>query len=152
MNAMSRTALNAYAKVQVDTSVEGASPHKLIDLLFEGALFAVSNAKGYMLRKEIAAKGKSISHAIAIIDDGLKNCLDMEVGGELALNLRALYAYMSYRLLQANLSNSVEPLDEVTHLLADLRGAWAMIDKPRAPASLSGLLAERNPAQNFGQA
>ena len=149
---MSRTALNAYAKVQVDTSVEGASPHKLIDLLFEGALFAVSDAKGHMQRKEIAAKGKAISHAIAIIDDGLKNCLDLKVGGELALNLRALYEYMSHRLLLANLKNEIEPLDEVTQLLGDLRGAWAMIEKPQAPVSLAAAAVARSPSLSHGKA
>ncbi len=128
MNLMNRTALNAYSKVQVDTSTEGASPHKLIDLLFEGAIFAVSNAKGHMERNEVAAKGKKISHAIAIIDDGLKNSLNLEAGGDLAVNLRDLYEYMSQKLLLANMDNDVGALDEVSRLLVDLRGAWATID------------------------
>jgi len=151
MNAMNRNALNAYAKVQVDTSTEGASPHKLIDLLFEGALFAIANAKGQMQRNETAAKGKSISHAIAIIDDGLKNCLDMKVGGELAQNLRALYEYMSHRLLVANMNNEIEPLEEVTRLLTDIRSAWAMIGKAKPAASLSAVATER-PSMAYGQA
>ncbi|OIQ86307.1 flagellar protein FliS [mine drainage metagenome] len=131
MSLMNHTALNAYAKVQVDTSTEGASPHKLIDLLYEGAIFAVSNAKGHMQRKEIADKGKKISHAITIIDDGLKNSLDLEAGGDLAVNLRDLYEYMSQKLLLANRDNDVEALDEVARLLVDLRSAWAAIGEAK---------------------
>ena len=134
MNLMNRSALNAYSKVQVDTSTEGASPHKLIDLLFEGAIFAVSNAKGHMERNEVAAKGKKISHAIAIIDDGLKNSLNLEAGGDLAVNLRDLYEYMSQKLLLANMDNDLGALDEVSRLLVDLRGAWATI-APVKPVS-----------------
>ena len=155
MSLMNRTALNAYSKLQVDTSTEGASPHKLIDLLFEGAIFAVSNAKGHMQRKEIADKGKKISHAITIIDDGLKNSLDLEVGGDLALNLRALYEYMSHKLVMANVNNDLDALDEVTRLLAELRGAWATIDQTKPVSAMPSTTTERadaRPSLSYGSA
>jgi len=124
---MNTKAINAYAKVGLDTSVTAADPHKLILLLYQGALLAISTAKNQMLRKDIAAKGKSISHAILIIDEGLKSSLDKNAGGELAQNLSALYEYMSQRLLVANLKNDVAALDEVSGLLAELKGAWEEI-------------------------
>ena len=125
MNAT--TAINAYANVGLETSVAAADPHKLILLLYQGALLAISSAKNQMLRKEIAAKGKSISHAILIIDAGLKSSLDKNAGGELAQNLSALYDYMNQRLLIANLKNDTAALDEVSGLLTDLKGAWEEI-------------------------
>lgn len=42
-------------------------------------------------------------------------------------NLSALYAYMSARLLEANLRNEVAMLDEVSRLLIELRGGWEAI-------------------------
>lgn len=87
-----------------------------------------------MLRNEIAAKGKSISHAILIIDSGLKASLDKNAGGDLAQNLSALYDYMSQRLLIANLKNDIDALDEVSGLLTDLKGAWEEIRPAVAPA------------------
>lgn len=125
MNAT--TAIKAYANVGMESSVLAADPHKLILLLYQGALTAISSAKNQILRKEISAKGKSISHAIAIIDNGLKASLDKNAGGELAQNLSALYDYMSQRLLIANLKNDPAVLDEVSGLLADLKGAWEEI-------------------------
>lgn len=129
-------AINAYNKVGIDSGVTSADPHKLISMLYQGALLAIANAKNGILRKDIPAKGKAISHAILIIDTGLNASLNKEVGGDLALNLSALYEYMSKRLLVANLNNDMEALDEVARLLADLKGAWEEIRQPAAtPAS-----------------
>lgn len=131
---MNTTAINAYAKADLDSSVTAADPHKLILLLYQGALLAISAARSQMLRKDllkdpaaIAAKGKSISHAILIIDDGLRASLDQNAGGEMAQNLFDLYVYMTERLLVANLKNDVTALDEVSRLLSDLKGAWEEI-------------------------
>lgn len=129
MNALARNALSAYSQVGVEVNVAIASPYKLILLLFDGALKAISLAKFNMQKNEIAAKGESISKAIAIIDQGLKLSLDVKAGGELAENLRALYEYMGMRLLHANLKNDMDALDEVSNLLTELRGAWAAIEK-----------------------
>jgi flagellar protein FliS len=119
--------INAYNSVSLESRVMGADPHKLISLLFEGALFAISDAKNGMLRKEIAVKGKFISKAIAIIGEGLNASLDKKVGGKLALDLSALYEYMVKRLVEANLTNDTKILDEVAHLLSELKGAWDTI-------------------------
>lgn len=144
MNATS--AINAYAHVELETSVATADPHKLIVLLYQGALLAISNAKNQMLRKEIAAKGKSISHAIMIIEEGLKASLDKNAGGELAQNLSDLYEYMSHRLLVANLKNDTKILDEVRHLLSDLKSAWEEI-RPQVTSGQSASSATAAPAR-----
>ncbi len=120
----SNTAINAYAKVRVESGVTAADPHKLISMLFEGALLAIGNARSSIQRKDIAAKGTAISKATAIIDEGLQASLDKNVGGELAHNLSALYEYMITRLVTANLNNDIAALDEVSRLLTDLKGAW----------------------------
>lgn len=152
------TAIKAYAKVGVESGVAAADPHKLISMLYQGALLAIANAKNSILRKDIAAKGIAISKAIAIIDEGLNASLDKNVGGELARNLSSLYEYMGVSLITANLKNDMAILDEVSRLLTDLKEAWdgirpgaakteanatpasAMIDQPSAglaPHSIS---------------
>ncbi len=117
----------AYSKVGVETGVGTADPHKLILMLFDGALLQVRTAGVAMDKKDIPAKGQAISKAIEIIVNGLKVSLDMNTGGELAGRLAALYDYMSERLLYANLRNNQPALDEVSGLLANLREAWASI-------------------------
>jgi flagellar protein FliS len=130
--------VNAYANVGLETGIAAASPHKLIVMLYDGALVALLGAKNSMAAGNIAAKGSSISKAITIIDNGLRASLDKEAGGEIAANLDALYDYMSRRLLQANLKNDAGIVDEVHRLLADLRGAWVTIgEKLAQPAATS---------------
>ncbi|VTR43098.1 Flagellar protein fliS [Serratia fonticola] len=80
-----------------------------------------------MNQGNIAGKGLAISKAINIIDNGLKNGLNHEQGGEIADNLAALYDYMKRRLMQANLHNDVAALDEVSGLLENIADAWRQI-------------------------
>lgn len=128
--------VNAYAKVGMETSVISASPHKLIVLLYDGALAAIRNAAKHMAAGNIVEKGAAISKALDIIDNGLRASLDKKAGGEIASNLDSLYVYMTERLLTANLQNKSALLDEVQTLLADLRDAWLQIgEKPAAPSA-----------------
>ncbi|TAM75313.1 MAG: flagellar export chaperone FliS [Candidimonas sp.] len=126
--------VHAYANVGIETGAATASPHKLIIMLFDGAMLAIATGLQHMNAGNIAAKGKSISHAITIIDGGLRACLDKDAGGGIAENLDALYEYMSRRLLVANLNNQPEILEEVHHLLHDLKQAWGEMDTATAAA------------------
>ncbi|RJX34160.1 MAG: flagellar export chaperone FliS [Oxalobacter sp.] len=139
--------VNAYAKVGVETGVASASPHKLIAMLFEGALVAITNAKQHMANGHIAEKGQSISKAILIVESGLRASLNKEAGGEIATNLDALYEYISGRLLQANLHNQVELLEESYRLLLDLKTAWEAIAEKQPSAEVSS----EKPSADFQQ-
>jgi flagellar protein FliS len=146
MFGATRSGANSYAKVGIETGVQSASPHKLIAMLFDGALAALSMARLHMKSGNIAAKGQAISKAVAIINDGLRASLDQRAGGTIAANLDALYAYMGNQLVMANAHNAPETIDEVETLLADLKGAWAAIDPDAkadtpAPAPVRAALA-----------
>ena len=119
-------ALQQYKKIGAHTDVATASPHRLIQMLLEGALEKINLAKGYMQRGEIQLKGNHISWAISIID-GLRISLDREAGGDIAANLDALYDYMGRRLAEANLTNDVAMLDEVSRLLLEIKAAWDQV-------------------------
>ena len=128
-----QTGVHAYAKVGMETGVVAASPHKLIVMLFDGALVSVSSAILHMKSGNVAEKGAAISKAIMIIDSGLRAALDKKAGGEIAEGLDALYEYMSARLLTANINNDPAILEEVQRLLTELRDAWnAIADTPAA--------------------
>lgn len=135
MFGSSQSGASAYANIGIETGVGAASPHKLIVMLFDGALVAVTGAIRYMKAGNIPEKGRAISHAITIIDGGLRASLNKQNGGEIAESLDSLYEYMGSRLLQANLKNQVELLEEVQRLLTDLRSAWNAIGTGAAPAA-----------------
>jgi flagellar secretion chaperone FliS len=118
---------NAYARVGAETSVNAASAHKLIELLFNGFMDQVALARGAMQARQIEAKGGAISRAARIVEEGLKAGLNLEAGGRLALDLDSLYAYVVLRLLAANLRNDEAALDECVRLIGPLRDAWVAI-------------------------
>ncbi len=121
MNAVS--AIKQYQQVSVNSSVMGASSHRLVQMLMEGALERIAVAKESMARKEIALKGKNIGHAIEIVG-GLQGSLNIEAGGEVAENLSSLYDYMVRRLLVANNQNDESILDEVSGLMIEIKMGW----------------------------
>ena len=126
--------VNAYAKIGLETSVISASPHKLIVMLYDGALVAIKSATSHMALGHIAEKGAAISKALDILNNGLRASLDKQAGGEIAENLDTLYVYMMERLLTASLTNEPAILEEVRTLLLDLRDAWMQIgEKPSVP-------------------
>jgi flagellar protein FliS len=118
----------AYRQVHVATGVDGATPHGLVAMLFDGLMTAIAEARGAMRNRNIAAKGQAISRAVRIVDEGLSAPLNLAEGGKLALDLRDLYSYVALRLTQANLKNDEAALDECVKLIEPLRSAWANID------------------------
>ena len=126
MNAMLRNALRQYSSVGVRSGVEDASPHRLIQMLLEGALARIAAAIGHLDRGDVAEKGRSIGLAISIIG-GLQSSLDTDRGGDVAGNLDRLYEYTARRLLEANARNDRGALEEVHHLLSEVKGAWDSI-------------------------
>jgi len=129
-----RSMSGLYRQVGVETSISSASPHQLIKLLLDGFFDAVAESRGHMRKKDVAAKAKSISRAIRIVDEGLKASLDSSAGGDLASNLHGLYTYVCLRLTQANLSNDEAALDECVNLMEPIREAWSAITPANAEA------------------
>ena len=115
---------NAYARVGVETGVMGASPHRLIVMLYQGARQAIAQARMHVQLGNVPARGEAIGKAIQIVESGLQQSLNLEAGGEIAERLNALYGYMSRRLLEANIKQSEAMLVEVDGLLATLEEAW----------------------------
>ena len=124
MNAMS--AMKQYQRVSVQSEVFEASPHRLIQMLMQGGLERIAQARGAIERDVSADKGELIGKAISIIG-GLREPLDHQVGGELSQNLDRLYEYMISRLVEANRENDVSRLDEVSSLLREVKSGWDAI-------------------------
>ncbi|MBT3203614.1 MAG: flagellar export chaperone FliS [Gammaproteobacteria bacterium] len=116
----------AYSSTATYSGVAYADPHSLITQMFDGALKRIAQARGCLERKEYAAKGENISHAIAIIGS-LEGCLNLEKGGELATNLSSLYEYMVIKLAEANVNNDTSKLNEVISLILEIKSAWVQI-------------------------
>ncbi|WP_213909148.1 flagellar export chaperone FliS [Stutzerimonas nitrititolerans] len=121
MYAMS--AMKQYQSVNTNAQLVDATPHRLIQMLMEGGLTRLAQAKGAMERNDIALKGTLIGKTIDIVG-GLRQGLNLEAGGEVAANLDSLYIYMTTRLVEANRKNDPTILDEVAGLLREIKSGW----------------------------
>jgi flagellar secretion chaperone FliS len=121
-------ALKQYRQLGLETQINNASPHRLIQLLMEGALERLNGAKAAMERGDAATKGVLIGKALGIIS-GLRSSLNMEIeAAELPERLDTLYEYMGRRLLEASTYNKVEILAEVIDLLKTIKSGWDGIE------------------------
>jgi flagellar protein FliS len=116
-----------YRGVSASTSVEGASPHKLVSMLYQAVAGEIAAARGAVARSDIPEKCRAIGHAVRIVDEGLLAPLDLAAGGALALNLRDLYDYIVRRLTIANLNSDDAVLADCAGLVQTLRETWDAI-------------------------
>lgn len=135
---VSSRAASAYRQVGVQSGIDGASPHMLIKMLFDGLVQSLNAARGSMQRGEVEEKGRHLGKAVRILEEGLKGGLNPAQGGELVVNLRALYDYCIKRLTLANLRNDVSLVEEVVELIAPVAQSWDQIGAGNNAASQGG--------------
>lgn len=129
----SKSFANAYRQVEVQTGVEGATPHQLVSMLFDGLFACMVRAQGAIRSGDISLKAEQLGRAVRIVDEGLKSVLDLKQGGALAADLNDLYAYIIVRLTHANAHGDEAAVEECKRLVSPLRDAWAAIS-PKAGA------------------
>ena len=115
-----------YTKVGLETDVQAATPHRLVAMLFDGTFDAMAQAVQAIQAGNVELKGRALSRAVRILDEGLRAGLDLSAG-QLATDLRELYGYVCMRLTQANLRSDVAAIEECQRLLTPVREAWTAI-------------------------
>ncbi len=112
-----------YSQVSLQTEVLEADPHKLIQLLLEGALTRLAAAKIFIEQNNIEKKNEKLGQVVEILCS-LQESLDHERGGDISVNLERLYDYMTRRLFDANRLNDNDIINEVMGLLLEIKAGW----------------------------
>lgn len=126
-----KAALAQYQKVNNESAVNGADPHRLIQLLMQGGLDRLASAKYALEQNDIATKGLMLGKAVSIIG-GLQAALERDKAPELVDNLDSLYDYMQRRLLKANIDNDPAIIEEVRDLLTTVKSGWDELEAAAA--------------------
>lgn len=124
-------ATGSYTSIGLETEVMGASPERLISLLFRGAQTALAQARHHLRNGNVAERGEALSKAIDIVESGLKASVDTERGGEVARHLIAAYELIVRDLMRANLHQDEASLDSAEALLNNLAEAWHIAADPQ---------------------
>jgi flagellar secretion chaperone FliS len=114
--------LRNYTETAVTTENNG----RLIVLLYEGAIKFLNISIRELEAGNMSAKGAYIQKAVDIIHE-LNSVLDMEVGGELANNLRSLYNFFIRHLYEANQQCDPGKIREVIGCLNELNDGWKSV-------------------------
>ena len=114
--------IKAYTAGNLAADLATADPHRVIQLMMQGCLERLAQAKGAIERNDMEAKSVAISKAQGLLH-GLQDTLDMKQG-QIAEDLFALYAYMDERIWDASVKRETAPLDEVMSLMVTIKSAW----------------------------
>ena len=142
--------MNAYANQMnqyKNSQILNASPEQILIMLYDGAIRFCREAQVALKENDLRRQADKISRAMAIVTE-FSNTLDREVGGEIAENLDALYAFMNRELVRANLEKDPAALQSVEGLLSDLRGTWAEAIALNRQAGHPAATAAAPPANN----
>ena len=119
-------ALAHYGQIKNDSQTTYASPHQLMLMLFDGAIEAMSITIGAIQQNKFELRSKQSTRSISVIN-GMRECLDMETGGDLANNLYSLYSYMAKELFKASFKNDADTVQNIQTMLKDIRESWEKI-------------------------
>jgi flagellar protein FliS len=117
--------LKAYKSNNAEAEMSVADPHRVIQMMMQGLLERLAQAKGAIDRRDYEAKSNLISKSMAIIN-GLQDSLDLSQG-QIAVDLAALYIYMNERLVDASRNMDKTCIDEVANLLITIKSGWDQI-------------------------
>lgn len=119
-------AIGQYQQLGVETALANASPHRLIQMLYEGLLSNLSLLRGALSNQQheqAAVHLKKCSNILVGLEEGL----DFEKGGDIAVNLRELYDYMQRELIGLQVSASDERVERLIALVIEIKSAWDVI-------------------------
>lgn len=108
------------------TEVQSRTPLELVVMLYDGGLAFIHQARAAVERRDIPARREASTKALAIISQ-LQSTLNMEAGGDVAVQLDELYTWITGRILKATADNDTAPLEEAARVLAMLRESWVAL-------------------------
>jgi flagellar protein FliS len=118
--------MNIATRYQLDEMLT-ASPSRLIVMLYDEAIEALTTAAEAARAGDIETRCNAVTAAIEIVGT-LYMTLDVERGGDVARNLGVIYAHIINRLPQVNLNRDPRIAEEAIGLLKPLRSSWNELD------------------------
>lgn len=127
-----------YANTYLETSVSEASPHKLVELLYDGVVRNLKLSKIFIEQKNYEKKSEHLNKSLSIVMS-LREGVSLDKGGDVAQNLYALYDYCYRRLVSASVKNDLNTIDEVLGYFTELSDAWRQMPDNYKKLSKDGL-------------
>ena len=118
-----RNAVRAYSSLDAQSKVENETPERLIALLYDKACALLRQAGNALDTGNAESFHETTTHAIQIVL-ALRGILDIENGGDTALQLSETYGAIAGALFKTKRTKSKAELGKLYEALSELRAAW----------------------------
>ncbi|GAA4826659.1 flagellar export chaperone FliS [Sphingosinicella ginsenosidimutans] len=115
-----------YQSVDLASRIEGATPHRLVQIMFDELIKAIDALTVAVRRRDLSQRAQRQSRALAILN-GLETSLDFEKGGEIATGLAGIYRQARRTLVQACRDDDAEAIAKAGQQLGEIASAWSAI-------------------------
>lgn len=119
-----------YQSVDLQSRIEGATPHQLVQIMFEELVKALDAMAVATRRRDFGQRGERQSRALSILD-GLETSLDFEKGGEIAHGLAGIYRETRRLVILAARDNDSEKVLRARAMVGEVASAWGSIGQNR---------------------
>ena len=119
-------AIRNYIRLDTQSRVEQQTPERLIALLYDKACTLVRQASNALDSDNLELFHEATTHATQIVL-ALRGILDIEKGGEAALQLSETYGVIAGALFKTKRTKSKVELGKLYEALSELRAAWETI-------------------------
>lgn len=121
---------NHYKSVDLGSRIEGASPHQLVQLMYDELIKAVDAMAVAVRRDDYVQRGQRQARALKILS-GLETSLDFDKGGEIAASLATIYREARRLLVAAGAGNDEDMVGQVRAMIGEIATAWTQIGLPK---------------------
>ena len=115
-----------YRSVDVRSKVEGASPHRLVAILYEELLAACAACRQAVRRGDAHRRTEATAQALSLVQ-ALDQSLDFDKGGEIARALTAVYGEARRLITLGAQANDADAIGRAQAMIGEIAQAWTAI-------------------------
>jgi flagellar protein FliS len=125
-NGQFGSARTRYRNIELQGKVDGASPHKLIAVLFDELLKSLDACKVAVERGDVGRTHDRQARALSILQ-ALDASLDFEKGGDLAKSLSSIYREGRRLVTLGVRERRADPITQARVMIGEIASAWESI-------------------------
>jgi flagellar protein FliS len=118
----------SYQAIDLTSRIEGASPHQLVQIMYEELLKTLDTMAVATARGDYVQRGQRQSRALAILT-GLETSLDFDKGGAIAVDLVTIYREARRLIIAAGRESDAALVTRARDMLNEIAGAWDAIGR-----------------------
>lgn len=105
-------------------NIANMSQKELIVFLYDSALNFLEEGKEKIEADDVPGTFEKLNRARKVFLH-LLSTLNVDAGGEFARKLSSLYAYFIEKITMANVTKSIQDIDDIIPIIGEIRNAWA---------------------------